>query len=101
MDRFACALIDALGGTTKVAHAMHAPASTVNNMRSNLTSSRLNHLRRIAQQEHPNLDVEALAEEFGVELLPIPEPDHQSLGTSGQISRQSSAPNGVAAEISA
>lgn len=71
MDRFACALIDALGGTAKVAHAMHAPPTTVSNMRSNLTASRLNHLRRIAQQEHPSLDVEALAAKHGVSLPPI------------------------------
>ena len=87
MDRFACALIDALGGTAKVAQAMHAPASTVSNMRSHLTTSRLNHLRRIAKQDHPGLDIEALAAEYGVELLPIPEPERQSPGSSSAISR--------------
>lgn len=71
MDRFACALITALGGPTKVARAMHAPVSTVNNMRRQLTSSRLNHLRRIAEQEHPALDVDALAARHSVQLVPL------------------------------
>lgn len=71
MDRFACALITAMGGTTKVARAMHASVSTVNNMRRQLTPSRLNHLRRIAEQEHPALNVDALAAEHCVELLPL------------------------------
>lgn len=91
MDKFACALIDALGGTAKVAHAMNAPASTVSNMRSNLTGSRLNHLRRIARQDHPSLDVDALAAEHGVELPPIGSDIAPSSGTSSQISQQAAA----------
>jgi hypothetical protein len=86
MNGFACALIDALGGTAKVAQAMNAPPTTVSNMRSNLTPSRLNHLRRIARQDHPNLDVEALAAEYGVELPPI----GSAVGSSARSSAASS-----------
>ena len=91
MDRFACALIDALGGTAKVAQAMHAPPTTVSNMRTNLTTSRLNHLRRIARQEHPSLDVEALAAANGVELPPIGPSDTASSGMTDQVSDRAAA----------
>lgn len=50
---------------------MHAPVSTVNNMRRQLTPSRLNHLRRIAEQEHPALDVDALAANHSIQLVPL------------------------------
>lgn len=91
MDKFACALIDALGGTAKVAQAMNAPASTVSNMRSNLTGSRLNHLRRIARQDHPSLDIEALAAEHGVELPCIESVCFTSHGKADEVSASVSA----------
>ena len=87
MNGFACALIDALGGTAKVAQAMHAAPTTVSNMRSNLTTSRLNHLRRIARQDHPDLDVEGLAAKYGVELPPINSTVAPSSRSSGASSR--------------
>jgi hypothetical protein len=81
MDRFASALIDALGGTAKVADLMHAPVSTVHNMRTRrLTDSRLNHLRRIAQDYVPPVDVSALAAAHGIELRSIDPALDQSSG---------------------
>lgn len=87
MDDFACALIDALGGLTKVARAMHAPVSTVSNMRSRLTDSRLNHLRRIAASDFPHVDVEALAEAFGRQLPSMTGGAEPSSGDEGEISQ--------------
>jgi hypothetical protein len=92
MDTFPAALIDAMGGTTVVAKLMHAPVSTVNNMRTRrITDSRLNHLRRIAIAEFPNLDVETLAREHGVLLPSMGENATASSGTSSEISQRSAA----------
>lgn len=93
MDTFPAALIDAMGGTTVVAKLMHAPVSTVNNMRTRrVTDSRLNHLRRIAIAEFPNLDVDTLATQHGVALLPMPgdsNPSPRSLDVGSQRSSAS------------
>jgi len=87
MDRFASAVIDALGGTAKVADMMHAPVSTVHNMRTRrLTASRLNHLRRIAQDQVPPVDVALIAEEHGVELRSIGRHNTTSCGNAVGIS---------------
>jgi hypothetical protein len=92
MDRFASALIDALGGTAKVADLMHAPISTVHNMRTRrLTESRLNHLRRIAQDCAPPVDVAALASIHGVELRSIDAVPDQSSGKTLESSLRVSA----------
>lgn len=71
MDLFASALIDALGGTAKVASLAEAPMSTVHNMRRRLTRSRLNHLRRIAAAEGLSREVIDLARAHGVALEPL------------------------------
>ncbi|WP_161773104.1 hypothetical protein [Sphingomonas sp. RIT328] len=92
MDTFPAALIDAMGGTTVVARLMNAPVSTVNNMRTRrVTGSRLNHLRRIALAEFPNLDVEAIAANHGVELPTMGDGSGASSGSSIEISRQAAA----------
>lgn len=89
MDRFASALIDALGGTAKVAELMHAPISTVHNMRTRrLTESRLNHLRRIAQDSVPPVNVTVLAAAYGVELRSIEPASVQSSGNADANSPQ-------------
>lgn len=89
MDRFASALIDALGGTAKVAELMHAPVSTVHNMRTRrLTDSRLNHLRRIAQDSVPPVNVTVLAAAHGVELRSIELVPEQSSGKTAETSPQ-------------
>jgi hypothetical protein len=52
MDTFADQVIDALGGTSKVAAAIDAPTSTVHSWRAiGIPKSRLAHLRLIAAQE--------------------------------------------------
>lgn len=71
MSTFASALIDALGGTAKVASLAEAPMSTVHNMRRRLTDSRLNHLRRIAKDEGLEARVADLAAVHGVPLKPL------------------------------
>lgn len=87
MDRFASALIDALGGTAKVAELMHAPISTVHNMRTRrLTESRLNHLRRIAQDSTPPVDVAEIAATHGVELRSIETLPNESSGKNRETS---------------
>ena len=92
MDDFACALIDALGGTTETARLMNAPVSTVQNMKSRkLTGSRLDHLRRIAQDRDPPLDVDAIAARFDVELPPISGAAIRSPGNGSDLSAQVSA----------
>jgi len=89
MDRFASALIDALGGTARVAELMHAPLSTVHNMRTRrLTDSRLNHLRRIAQDSAPPVDVASLAATHGVELRSIEPMPAQSSGKNDTSSHR-------------
>ena len=87
MDRFASALIDALGGTVKVAELMHAPISTVHNMRTRrLTESRLNHLRRIAQDSIPPVDVAKIAASHCVELRSIEALPNESSGKNRETS---------------
>ena len=71
MSSFASSLIDALGGTSEVARFMEASVSTVHRMRTDATPSRLNHLRRVAHMERPQLDVAALAAEHAVDLAAI------------------------------
>lgn len=69
MDRFANLVIDALGGTTAVANKARTGVSTVHNWRKNgLSESRLDHLRRIAQDEGSSDTVSAIAAECGVDL---------------------------------
>lgn len=69
MDAFANALIDALGGTGKVAGYSKTPASTVSSWRRDgLTPARQDHLFRIAEDECPSVDVRALAAAHGVSL---------------------------------
>jgi hypothetical protein len=71
MDRFANALIDALGGPAAVASKTRNPVRTVHNWRKNgLSPARLDHLCRVAQDESPSVDVPALAAEYGVAILP-------------------------------
>jgi hypothetical protein len=89
MDAFSIALIDAFGGTSTVARLTKAPISTVHGWRrAGLAPSRLDHLRRIAQDEAPLVDVAALAAEYGVELSPI----GPSVGTSCGKADEVSAP---------
>jgi hypothetical protein len=92
MDSFANALIDALGGTTAVANRARTGVSTVHHWRrTGLSASRLDHLRRIAQDELPSVNVEAIAAEHGVELPPIGDEAATSSGTSPEISQQAAA----------
>lgn len=89
MDEFASALIDTLGGTTRTATLMDAPLSTVHNMRTRkLTGSRLNHLRRIANDLEPPVDVAAIAARFGVELDPIEGLNGPSSGKAHEVSAE-------------
>jgi hypothetical protein len=72
MDAFANALIDEIGGTYVVSRLSQASPSTVHSWRRiGLPPSRLNHLRRIVQDECPLVDVAALAAVHGIELPPI------------------------------
>ncbi|WP_267396974.1 MULTISPECIES: hypothetical protein [unclassified Sphingomonas] len=92
MDDFANALIDALGGTTATAQRARTGVSTVHHWRrTGLSPSRLDHLRRIAQDECPSVNVEAIAAEYGVELPPIGEADQTSSGNIGDDSQQVAA----------
>jgi hypothetical protein len=69
MDAFASALIDAMKGTSNVARLAKAPITTVHNWRrAGLAPSRLDHLRRIARDEFPGVDVAAIAAAHGVSL---------------------------------
>ncbi|VVT20458.1 conserved hypothetical protein [Sphingomonas aurantiaca] len=69
MDRFANLIIDVLGGTTAVANKALTGVSTVHNWRKNgLSPSRLDHLRRIAQDEGSSDKFSAIAAECGVDL---------------------------------
>jgi hypothetical protein len=73
MDAFATALIDAMDGTSNVARLARAPITTVHNWRkAGLAPSRLDHLRRIARDEYPELDVAALAAAHGITLSDAP-----------------------------
>lgn len=59
MSTYADAVIDALGGTTAVANATHAPTSTVHSWRKiGIPKSRLEHLRLIAEQQGKQLPAE-------------------------------------------
>jgi hypothetical protein len=92
MDDFANALIDALGGTTAVANRARTGVSTVHHWRrSGLSPSRLDHLRRIAQDECPSVNVNLIAAEHGVELPPIAVADATSSGTSAEVSQRVAA----------
>jgi hypothetical protein len=85
MDAFANALIDALGGTTATAQRARTGVSTVHHWRrTGLSPSRLDHLRRIAQDECPSVNVEAIAAECGVELPPIGDVGDPSSGKTGE-----------------
>jgi hypothetical protein len=56
MSTYANQVIDALGGTTAVATATEAPTSTVHSWRKiGIPSSRMAHLRMIAEQKGINL----------------------------------------------
>ena len=69
MDRFANLIIDVLGGTTAVANKALTGVSTVHNWRKNgLSASRLDHLRRIAQDEGSSEKIGLLAAECGIDL---------------------------------
>lgn len=69
MDAFASALIDAMKGTSNVARLAKAPITTVHNWRrAGLAPSRLDHLRRIARDEFPDVDIVAIAAAHGVTL---------------------------------
>lgn len=92
MDSFATALIDALGGTTAVANRARTGVSTVHHWRrAGLSASRLDHLRRIAQDELPLVDVDAIAAQHGVELPPICEMGPTSAGKADEVSASVSA----------
>lgn len=92
METFASALIDALGGTTRTAELMNAPLSTVHNMRTRkLTGSRLDHLRRIARDMQPPVDVSAIAARFDIELDPIQPLSLSSSGNGVDLSAAVSA----------
>jgi len=92
VDAFANALIDGMGGTTAVANHTRASTSTVHSWRKNgLTASRLDHLRRIAQNECPSVDVEAIAAMHGVELPPTGDNPATSSGSSSEISQRAAA----------
>lgn len=92
MDSFANALIDALGGTTAVANRARTGVSTVHHWRRNgLSASRLDHLRRIAQDELPAVNVEVIAAQHGVHLPTIGETIAPSCGKIDDISTGAAA----------
>jgi hypothetical protein len=89
MDAFANALIDGMGGTTVVSNRSRASTSTVHSWRvKGLPPSRLDHLRRIIQDECPSVNVEELATLHGVELPPIGEAEPASSGMTAEVSDQ-------------
>lgn len=60
MDHHATAIIDALGGTTKVADLIKAPTSTVQSWKKiGIPPSRLEHLKLIAKVEKIDLPADA------------------------------------------
>lgn len=87
MDRFANLVIDALGGTTAVANKAFTGVSTVHNWRKNgLSPSRLDHLRRIAQDEGSSEKVSAIAADCGVDM---PIMSTSTSGSSGNVDETS------------
>ena len=89
MDRFANLLIDALGGTTSVANKAFTGVSTVHHWRKNgLPASRLDHLRRIAQDEGSSDKVAVIAVECGVDLPNMATASATSLGNADATSLQ-------------
>jgi hypothetical protein len=92
MDAFAIALIDGIGGTYAVSRLSQASPSTVHAWRRiGLPPSRLNHLRRIVQDECPLVDVAAIAAAHGVELPPIVSGVPSSAGKVDEDSAQVAA----------
>lgn len=92
MDRFANLVIDALGGTTAVANKALTGVSTVHNWRKNgLSASRLDHLRRIAQDEGSSEKVSAIAAECGVDLPIMSTSAGGSCGISNEVAARVSA----------
>jgi hypothetical protein len=92
MDCFTNDLIDAFGGTTIVAGHMLTGVSTVHNWRRNgIPTSRLDHLRRIRDDEGLTVDIEAIALRHGVTLPVSPVRAAASSGTSPQVSAEVSA----------
>ena len=92
MDRFANLVIDALGGTTAVANKAFTGVSTVHNWRKNgLSPSRLDHLRRIAQDEGSFDKVSAIAAECGVDIPIMSAAACGSSGNSNETSHSVSA----------
>ena len=51
MSRNADALIDELGGTTRVSELTKAPLSTVHSWRTKISESRLEHLKLLKEQQ--------------------------------------------------
>jgi hypothetical protein len=89
MDRFANLLIDALGGTTSVANKAFTGVSTVHHWRKNgLPASRLDHLRRIAQDEGSSEKISAIAAECGVDLPNMRTLGSESSGNADETSRK-------------
>lgn len=89
MIEFTNAVIDALGGTTATAQRAKTGVSTVHHWRAKgLSPSRLDHLRRIAQDECPSVDMDGLARQFGVELPPIDLGVTPSSGKPAQVSAE-------------
>ena len=90
MDAFANELIDAMGGTQEVATLALAPVRTIYNWRNRgLSPSRLDHLRRIAQDDLPTVDVEAIARRHGVELPQCLVINGSSAGKTTHVSGES------------
>jgi len=86
MDAFASQLIDQMGGTTAVANLARTNRSTVHSWRqAGLSPSRLDHLRRIVQDECPSVDIDAIAAQHGVELPPIAAPVQASPGNATDL----------------
>jgi hypothetical protein len=89
MDRFANLLIDALGGTTSVANKAFTGVSTVHHWRKNgLPASRLDHLRRIAQDEGSSEKISTIAAECGVDLPNMRTSGSESSGNADETSRK-------------
>lgn len=93
MDIFACALIDSLGGTVKVAELIEGSTSTVQSWKTiGIPRSRLAHLKLIADRDGIAIDwstgerIGGNVEGPGHEAANIADRDAPASGKSGEIS---------------
>lgn len=64
MQTIAAKIIDALGGTSQVSRLIESPTSTVHSWRKNgIPQSRFAHLRLVAQDCDPPVDIDAIVKE--------------------------------------